>query len=146
MAYCVLADIQAEIPQVQLIQLTDDTVPPVAVNQPVVDKAIADASDIINAYVGERYQVPITIVPALVKNMAVDLAVYRLFLRRKKQNLPEAAQKAYDNTMRLLRDVQAGRLSLGVSSLGQAATPTGGGEVQSFAGTRTFTSDTLKDY
>lgn len=118
MAYCTLADITGVIPQRDLIQLTDDTIPPVAVNQTVVDQAIAAADTLINGYIGDRYSIPFTGVPELLKTIALDVAVYRIYLRRKKGEPPEAVKAAYDNALKLLRDVQSGKLSLGATSTG----------------------------
>lgn len=118
MAYCTLSDITGVIPQRELIQLTDDDIPPAAVNQAVVDQAIAAADTLINGYIGDRYSIPFTGVPELLKTIALDVVVYRIYLRRKKGDPPEGIKAAYDNSLKLLRDVQAGKLSLGVTDTG----------------------------
>lgn len=145
MAYCTLDDILGVIPQRDLIQLTDDTVPPVAVNQAVVDQAIAAADTLINGYIGERYSIPFSGVPELLKTLALDLTVYRLYLRRKKGEPPEAVKAAHDNALKLLRDVQAGKLSLGVTDTGQPVPQATGVAPSITTSDRLFSRTTLRD-
>lgn len=145
MAYCTLDDILGIIPQRDLMQLTDDAIPPAAINQVVVDQAIAAADTLINGYIGERYSIPFTGVPELLKTIALDVAAYRLYLRRKKGEPPEAIKAAYDNSLRLLRDVQAGKLSLGITAAGESIPQSSGSAPSITSSKRLCSRDTLRD-
>ncbi|QOX79797.1 DUF1320 domain-containing protein [Trichlorobacter lovleyi] len=145
MPYCTLDDILGVIPQRELIQLTDDAIPPAAISQAVIDQAIAAADTLINGYIGERYSIPFTGVPELIKTIALDLAVYRLYLRRKKGEPPEAVKAAHDNALKLLRDVQSGKLSLGVTAAGATVPQTSASAPMISSSPRLCSRDTLRD-
>lgn len=143
--YTTLDDILGVIPQRELIQLTDDAIPPAAVNQAVVDQAMAAADTLVNGYIGDRYSIPFTGVPELLKTIALDVVVYRLYLRRKKGDPPEGIKAAYDNSLKLLRDVQAGKLSLGVTAAGEAVPQSSGSTPSITSSPRLCSRDSLRD-
>lgn len=140
MPYCTLSDILGVIPERELIQLTDDAIPPLSVNQAVVNQAVAAADALINGYIGERYPLPFAEVPELLPGLALDLTVYRLYLRRKKGEPPETIKAAYDNALKQLRDVQAGKLSLGVTAAGVKPVVSSNNTIMAAAGTSTIGS------
>lgn len=170
MDYCLPADI--DIPLAELAQLCDDNVPllvtaeimgvaleggSLAAYSPSVQaaatvaagrvaKAIADAGELIDGYVSGRYQVPLTVVPSLVKAIAVDIALYKIYMRRKKRAVPEMVQKAYDNATKLLGDIQAGKVTIGATPSGQQVPVTVGGVGSFVSGARICSRDTMKDY
>jgi len=145
MDYCTRADIEAELTEAELIQLTDDMVPPVRVNSAVVTKAIADAGALIDGFLG-RYQLPLTVVPVLVRNLAVDIAVYRLFVRRKKRGVPEAVKDAYADAMKRLEKIQTGAVSIGVTQAGDSAPAATDSGAQVIAAASVFGPETLEDF
>lgn len=81
MPYCTLGDIKDHIPEANIIQLTDDEGLGV-VNQSRVDKAITTADSVIDGYLRGRYSLPLSTVPELIKTIAIDIAVYKLYERR----------------------------------------------------------------
>lgn len=137
MPYLLKADMQALFGDAELIQLTD-RVNADAINDAVLDVAIAYAEDLIDAIV------PKTIRPdktKLITNLAADIARWRLY----DDVAPEHVQKRYDEAMRLLRDAAAGRASLGVSeTTGEEKSATGG--VKSTAPGRVFNDSSLAGY
>jgi phage gp36-like protein len=144
--YCTQADIEAVIPEAELIQLTDDTVPPFMVDAAKISAAIAAAGELIDGYISSRYQLPLTNCPALVKRISVDLAVYEIFMRRKKRAVPETVQKTYDNAMRLLNAIAGGKVTLGSTSAGLPAQSSAVDTVQFSAADRVFGPGSLEDY
>lgn len=113
MAYCILADIQEQIPESDLIQLTDDS-DTGAVDTTVTDRAIADADAEINGYCAERYAVPFSPVPDIVRKFSVDICIYNLFSRR--QGAGEDRRNRYNDAIRFLQNVAKGLVTLGVDS------------------------------
>lgn len=111
MVYCTQADIEEQLSTSELVQLTDDAGSG-SVDTTVVDRAIADADDEINSYLQERYTVPLSPVPGLVRKLSVDLAVYNLHSRR---GIDDAVRtQRYENVVKLLRSLAKGEASLGV--------------------------------
>ena len=108
MAYCSDDDLLKMIPSPELAELTAESgeVPDLAV---ILD-AIAKAAAEIDAYLAVRYVLPLTEVPAQVKHLAVDLAIYHLYSRR--GMMLEIRGKNYDKAMAFLKDVAAGRAEI----------------------------------
>ena len=48
----------------------------------VVEEAIAKADGEIDAYLGLRYQLPLMGIPAQVRSLSVEIALYHLYSRR----------------------------------------------------------------
>ena len=119
MAYCTQADLQEQVSEAILIQLTDDANGG-AVDSSVVARAIADADAEIDSYCAGRYSVPLSPVPAIILKLAVDIAIYNLYARRK--GATEDRQKRYDNAVRLLKDIARGLVALGATTPAPANT------------------------
>ncbi|WP_374342585.1 gp436 family protein [Azonexus sp.] len=97
----------------------------------VINSAIADACSAIDGYLGGRYSTPLPSAPTVVTRLAGDLARYFLY----DDHATETVQKRYDAAMAFLRDVAAGKVSLGA----EADTPaTSVGTVQVVTGGRIF--------
>ena len=75
-----------------------------------LERALADASAEIDGYVGTRHPLPLDPVPAILVTACVDIAMYRAApgSRQSKQG-----RQFYEDAIRLLRDIAAGRVSLG---------------------------------
>ncbi|MGD9642778.1 MAG: gp436 family protein [Elusimicrobiales bacterium] len=111
MAYCTAADLTERMSTDELIQLTDDAGTGVP-NQDIISTAIAAAQGTIDGYLRGRYPVPLASVPGLVKNLALDLAAYKLFKRRNQLMVNEARELMYKQAVSQLKDIQAGIIIL----------------------------------
>ena len=112
MAYCTQSDLLKQITSEQLIQLTDDADAGVA-DTAIVDDAIAAADAVIDGYCAQRYTVPFASTPPIINEISVTVALYKLFTRRA-HAMPELRKEQYDNMIKMLKDIEAGHLSLGV--------------------------------
>ena len=113
MAYCTQDDISpAQLDEDILVQLTDDDGDGDVVDDPV-DRAIADAGAEIDAYCMGRYTVPLSPVPAMIRRIAVDMAIYHLYSRR--GDPPGNRVDRYKNAIRFLEKVSTGGITLGVA-------------------------------
>jgi phage gp36-like protein len=145
MAYCTLDDIQGVVSDAELIQLTDDTIPPVAIIQANVDKAIARADELIDGYLRGRYTLPLSSVSGLLRDTAVDIAAYHLFKRKKKAKLPEAVSDDYKNALKILESIQSGKIALEADPVPSSTPTVVTGEGGSVTGSnRVFTRDSLR--
>lgn len=70
--------------------------------------AAADADAIIDGYIGTRYKLPLTTVPAFVVGIAADLTRYELYEEAPTKEVIERRKAAMD----MLRDIRAGLLVL----------------------------------
>jgi phage gp36-like protein len=101
MAYCTQDDLLRMIPLAELAELTAEAgdIP----DSSVVADAIAKADAEIDSYLGVRYQVPLSPVPARVKALSVDMAIFHLYSRR--SVIPAARRQQYETALAFLEQV-----------------------------------------
>ncbi|HOT30135.1 MAG TPA: DUF1320 domain-containing protein [Candidatus Ozemobacteraceae bacterium] len=122
MAYCTSEDIEKHLPEVELIQLTDDAGTG-AIDAALVTEAVETGDAIINGYLSTRaVTLPLNPVPKLINAISIDLAIWALYNRRFSQKLPENVTERYENALKLLQQIQSGKLSWG-SAEAQPALP-----------------------
>lgn len=111
MDYCTVEDIETQTSTPTLIQLTSDD------GQEVVDRAVAleailYSSTLIDGYLRGRYSLPLDIHFPLLRILAIDISIYRLYSRRMRNEMPEVIETAYKNAISTLRDIQKGIITL----------------------------------
>jgi len=141
MAYATKTDIIEQLDEDTLIQLTDDAGAG-TVDDSRVTRAIADADAEIDSYCGVRYSVPLSPVPPVIRKGSVDIAVYNLYARRR--GAPEDRKDRYNDAIRFLRDVAAGKASLGADDPDGA--PGGGNAPSIDYSDRIFTRDKMSGF
>ena len=109
--YCSIADIKTYISANTMVQLTNDE-GGTSVNITVSTEAIIYASTLIDGYLRARYTLPLDTHFPLLKILCIDIAVYRLYSRRMRDDMPETIENAYKNAIATLRDIQKGVISL----------------------------------
>ena len=141
MSYTSLALLQDRFGLDELVQRSDKFQPYTgAVVTSVIDRAIADADAEIDGYVGSRYTLPLPLpTPPVLVPIACDIARYRLY----DDAVPEVVRKRYEDAIARLRDIAAGRLSLGIDPAPAAGSQ---GAVVVRAPERIFSADALRDY
>lgn len=140
--YCTQSDIIQAISEDTVIQLSDDDNLGV-VSAENVTAVIVQADAEIDGYCGSRYTVPFATVPALIKALSIEIAVYYLYKRR---TVPEKIEKAYDKALARLKDIARGILSLGVDPPPAASTSGGGAECNKTESDRIFTLDKMSGF
>ena len=111
MEYCTIEDIETQTSTPTLIQLTSDDGQE-AVNRVVALEAVLYSSTLIDGYLRGRYSLPLNTHFPLLRILAVDLSIYRLYARRMRNEMPEVIEAAYKNAISTLRDIQKGVISL----------------------------------
>ncbi len=140
MAYCTQEDLLKMIPLPELAELTADSgdIPDSYVVKEAIDKADAE----IDSYLGLRYTVPFSPVPARVKALSVDLAIFHLYSRR--SLAPTVRQQQYEAAVGFLKQVAAGQAL--IEGLG-GDPPEVCRDVQEVTGApRIFSRDTLGEW
>ena len=92
--YCTLDDIEKHTSTQTLIQLTSDDGQEI-VDKTVVEEALLYSSALIDGYLRGRYSLPLDICFPLLRVLAVDLSVHRLYSRRMRNEMPEVIETAY---------------------------------------------------
>ena len=124
-----------------LVELTDDDALGV-VDQGRVDEAISAAQGEVDGYLAERYTVPLSPVPPLVKAACEDIAIYNLYSRTQDE-IPESRKTRYAGAVRLLEKLASGAISLGIADPPE---PAAADNLTVSAGERIFPDDVLDTY
>ena len=111
MEYCTIEDIETQTSTPTLIQLTSDDGQE-AVNRVVALEAVLYSSTLIDGYLRGRYSLPLNTHFPLLRILAIDISIYRLYARRMRNEMPEVIETAYKNAIATLRDIQKGVISL----------------------------------
>ena len=101
----------------ELVQLTDRADPRAGeVDYAIVQRACDRAGVEVDAAISTRYAVPLASVPELLRHLAADLAHFYLF----DVEPPALVKMRFDAARQMLRELAAGRQSLGVDLAGAA--------------------------
>jgi len=111
MSYATATDLRQWIDEAALVQLTDDQDAGTA-DEDIIESVLEAASTEIDGYLGGRYELPMAAPPAILKKLCVDIAGWLLHVRRD-VGAPEHWQRRYDNAVRFLEQVAAGKITLG---------------------------------
>lgn len=140
--YVTQADLEGQISESQLIQLTDDAklgIVDVDILTRVIDASEAE----VNGYLAPRYGVPVgSPVPVLVKKWSLDIAIYNLYRRR--QRMPADVRTAYEDTIKALGQVAKGVMTLGVDPPPEESSVSNQSEV--LENESDWSRDNLKDF
>ncbi|NTU41672.1 MAG: DUF1320 domain-containing protein [Nitrospirales bacterium] len=141
MSYSTLDDLRQDISEEGLIQLTDDDGLGM-VNEAVYESARDDADSLIDGYlVGGGYTVPLATVPGLIGKLSRDISLYNLHKRRLRLNVPKELEDSYKGQLSLLRDIQAGKVRIGIETAQEGAYRT-----NKTSDDRVFTKDILAGF
>jgi phage gp36-like protein len=109
MAYSTTQDLLNRINEETLLQLADTDDDGVA-DEAIVQSAIADADSLINSMISPVYQVPLTSVPRVIRELSAAMAIYRLHLFRSAD--PGVWKDEYALALEFLQSVAAGKAAL----------------------------------
>ncbi|GGI81688.1 hypothetical protein GCM10007978_19420 [Shewanella hanedai] len=98
----------------ELISLTDRDGSVGGIASNVLDVAIKDATALINGYLAGRYTLPLATPPAMLERLCCDIARYGLY----DNGASEQVSKRFDDAVRFLEMVAAGKITLGITTQG----------------------------
>jgi len=122
--YCTIEDILKELDKLLLIELVnDENKSPDEIDLEDeesncvirINEQIKNASDEIDGYLAGKYPTPLSIVPNLIKLVCKDIAIYNLYKRRHRLDMPESITQIYNYRVKLLDQIQKGNVQLGLS-------------------------------
>lgn len=141
MAYATRQDLIDRIGEQVLIQLTDRADPPARlIDETVLAQALGDAEAEVNAYLAGKFPLPLANVPLVLTRITTDLVRYLLH----GANVTPEIRDRYRDAITFLRDVAAGRATLGLDETETKVSASDGPAVQ--ADDRIFSKDTLRDW
>ena len=143
MPYCTLSDIEGALPREDIVALTDDQNFD-RLDETVVNKAITGADSEIDGYLRGRYELPLSSAPELIKDISIEITIYKLFKRRRKIDMPESILNDYKLAVKKLESISKGTISLGVEATNEPS----GGEfaTNKDSSSRVFTKELLDTY
>lgn len=109
MAYCTAQDMIDRFGEDEVIQLTDRARQGI-IDDGVLDRALSDARAEIDGYLAVRYPVPLAAVPPVLVRVSADITRYYLFDKA----ATDQVEARYKAAVGLLRDISAGRVTLGL--------------------------------
>ncbi|MDE0382398.1 MAG: DUF1320 domain-containing protein [Defluviicoccus sp.] len=112
MAYATVQDCIDRRGEESLRELADDPHAD-ALAWDALERALEDASDEIDAYVGARHDLPLDPAPRILVRLCVEIGVY-LAAADADQGTDERRRR-YEGAIGLLRDIREGRASLGAA-------------------------------
>jgi phage gp36-like protein len=115
MAYIELQDLEDELGETKLIQLSTDDPQADEPDEARINKAIEFAQGTFESYIRSRYSLPVPST-AMVKAINLDLAVFQLFKSRTSvaEGTYTVRENAYKASLQLLKDIAAGKAALDV--------------------------------
>lgn len=116
--YATVTDMTRRIKSDELIQLTDDAMRGV-MDAAAVATALTSAGHLIDSYLAPVYALPLSSIPPVLTDYAVDIARYRLY----RDAVPENVQTRYDEAIDWLKLVSTGKVKLDVAGIEPASQP-----------------------
>jgi phage gp36-like protein len=113
--YCSLTDLLKKETKQVLVDLTNDE-SGVEIVQSVVEDSIRRATDVVNSFIRGRFPVPIADsaenVPDSIRGVCVDIAIFFLYQRQMRTQVPDSIKDLYKNAKSELVEYQTGKRSI----------------------------------
>jgi phage gp36-like protein len=90
----------------------------------VVDRGLQAADEICDAYLSAQYPVPVVPTPGVVKNCAIDIAVYKIALGRTGRT--DEMRLRYEDALAILEKISTGKVGLGLPPVTTTTTDANG--------------------
>lgn len=143
MRYCTRNDIGNAIPEMTLIQLSNDDPAATLPNEGVIEDGVRQAEELVDGYLRGRYNLPLDPVPTVLRDAVVYLARHWLYQRRPEGALPDAVKDSRKDTIKLLESIRDGVVTLGMPTGHAAPEP---GEIRVRSRRQQFSSDLWEGY
>lgn len=143
MHYCTRADIGKAIPELTLIQLSNDDPTAELPDESVIEDGIRQAEELVDGYLRGRYDLPLDPVPSVLRDAVVYLTRHWLYQRRPEGAIPEAVKDSRKDTLKLLESIRDGVVTLGMPTGEAAPEP---GKIRARARRQQFGDDLLERY
>lgn len=114
MNYITLNDLQNELGYDKLVELIGVSNSELDLSK--AEAAIASATDLVNAYIGIRYQLPLTEIPEIIRYCAKNITIFYLYLYKNRELIiPIEVTNQKNDALRLLENISKGNMELGLN-------------------------------
>ncbi|CUW41137.1 putative Mu-like prophage protein gp36 [Magnetospirillum sp. XM-1] len=108
----------------------------------VIAAACAGAAELVDAHLASRYRLPLEPLPLMVKEIALDVAWYKLW----RGPIPDDVTARYKDAQRLLDKIASGALELQADGIAPAESVSGSPGVAFEGRERMFNDSSMGDY
>ena len=121
MSYVSADELKTLVPEHVMTQLSDDNADGNS-DALMINVIIKEACETVDGYLRGRYTLPFANTPTLVSGIAKQIARYKLYERRPEGfDLPQAVRDGYTDALKMLVQIQDGKVTLGVPAGEMAA-------------------------
>lgn len=141
MAYCTLAELVERYGERMLLDLSfRGDAAPEEPDAALFARAIAGADALIDGHLKVRYLLPLSEVPAIVRDLSLTISIYRAHA----EVVPDKIRKDYEDALKLCAQISTGAVKLDVA--GAEPPGSGGGGARITDRARPMTEDNLKGF
>lgn len=139
--YLTPEELLAFLPQKSVAQLTNDDPQAKEVDMDKVKETLRVAEELTDGYLRGRYELPLSTVPTLLRDVVRTIARFKLYERRPESNMPETVMETYKAAVKTLEQIRSGRITLGVAATAEAMPERG---EHRMSAPKTFFSDAMR--
>lgn len=141
MAYCTLQELIDRYSRRMLVDASDRGDDATGeIDEALIDRAIADADAAIDGFLKVRYRLPLTSVPDLVRDLSLQIAIYKAHAHV----VTDKIRDDYKYALKTLEQISQGTVRLDIEGAEPAAS--GASEVRTNQPERPMTAATMKGY
>lgn len=141
MTYATQSDLVERYGEPMVVDLTDRADPPAgAIDTGVVGRALDDADAMINGYLAGRYKLPLAATPALVRDLAITIAGYKLH----RDAVSEKVRRDFEDARTTLKQIADGVIRLDVAGVEPASSGNSGARITDRE--RPLTAENMKGF
>lgn len=111
MGYHTINDLVNKLTEQTLINLTDDENAG-SINTERSEESIQTAQNIIDGYLRDKYTLPLSETPGVIREISIGLGVYDLYRRYNADDMPKTIREDRDNALKLLDHIMEGKIAL----------------------------------
>jgi phage gp36-like protein len=138
--YCTLDDLTIRYGAAQVLQASDREGDGV-VNADLVAAACADATELMDGYLGERYTLPLNPVTGLAKGWACAIAWFKLQFSPRNED-----RDAYEDALDQLDRARLGKIVLQSNGIADPGVPVEGDVISVSGARRVFSAESLRGF
>lgn len=141
MTYATQANLTDRFGEAMLVNLTDRAaVATSVIDAVVINRALVDTDSVIDSYLGTRYVLPLSTVPPMVVDLALQIAIYKLHV-----NDPDPKiSKDYDVALKMLDKISTGAIAIPAEGIAPQSSNAQG--VRATDRERPFTEASMKGF